>query len=404
MTVEEQLRALCDHLDEQQEPVTTEEIIGERGLAPFSGDTMPGHGGWRLAGVLAVAAAIVVVIAGWLMTSGNDTTGLVPADRPSGSTPSPSSPTTSATFVSPRNGFSVQYPDNAESTVTPATTLLGWSFSQQVDEGFDVVDTGAAAVFRGASADAVTDGPEDAPTDEPINEFYVSEDVMPGGCDVPPSRQGEIIIDGQPGRFAECPNHIEATVAFGGRHYVFTLSHDRPDARAVFEAFASTIDLTPETAVNFPPMYETFVSPTYGYSSDYWPRGRPEPAAQNWDPDGQPVEDINFDARFDAHETGFYAYFEAASTPIPEEVSIDEWVDTYATPRSVGSCGIPRSEQEEIVVDGQRGRKAECADHSEATVVAGGRLYLFIGPNDERGWFDAWIATIELTPETAAVS
>jgi hypothetical protein len=400
MTVEEQLRALCDHLDEQQAPVTTEEIIGERGLETFSGDTVPGRGGRRLAGVLAVAAAIVVVIAGWLMTSGDDTVEMVPADRPSSSAPSPTSATTSATFVSPRNGFSVQYPDSAESTVTPATTGLGWSFSQKVDEGFDVVDTGAAAVFRGAS---LTAGPEEAPIDERIDELLSSEDVLPGGCGVPRSRQVEIIIDGQPGRFAECPNRIEATVVFGGRLYVFTLSHDRPDAGAVFEAFASTIDLTPETAVLFPPMYETFVSPTYGYSSDYWPRGRPEPASQHWDPDDQPVEDINFDARFDAHETGFYAYFEAASTSIPEEVSIDEWVDTYVTPRSAGGCGIPRSEQKEIVVDGQPGWKAEC-EHSEATVVAGGRLYLFIGPNDERRWFDAWIATIELTPETAAVS
>jgi hypothetical protein len=52
--------------------------------------------------------------------------------------------------------------------------------------------------------------------------------------------------------------------------------------------------------------------------------------------------------------------------------------------------------------DGHAGRIAEC-DRSEATVVAGGRRYLCTGPADDRGWFDAWIATIDLTPETAAV-
>ena len=49
---------------------------------------------------------------------------------------------------------------------------------------------------------------------------------------------------------------------------------------------------------------------------------------------------------------------------------------------------------------------AECQDQVEATVVAGGRLYLFTllsDRNDARAWFDAWIATVDLTPETATV-
>ena len=43
---------------------------------------------------------------------------------------------------------------------------------------------------------------------------------------------------------------------------------------------------------------------------------------------------------------------------------------------------------------------------SAATVVAGGRLYLFTmlhQRSDARAFFDAWVATIDLTPETAAV-
>jgi hypothetical protein len=338
--------------------------------------------------MLAVAAAIVVVIAGWLMTSGDDTVEMVPADQPPSSAQSPSigSESTSVTFVSPRNGFSIKYPNRGEGTVTPATQL--WGFSQQVDDSFDVIDTGLDAVVKVASVD----------------EYLSNDTFFPDGCGVPRSRQDEITIDGQSGRIAECPNGIEATVVAGGRLYVFILMHDRSDARAVFDALIATVDLTPETAVEFPAMATTFVSPTYGYSFKYHDRGGLQTATEIWDAGNQaPIEIFGWDPRFDGVETGLAAYFEAASTPIPDGVSIDEWVDTSITPRSAGGCGTPRSEQEEIVVDGQPGRKAEC-DHSEATVVVGGRVYLFIGPNDDRHWFDGWITTIELTPETAAVS
>ena len=46
----------------------------------------------------------------------------------------------------------------------------------------------------------------------------------------------------------DCPDEIEATVVAGGRLCLFTPLHDRSDARAVFEAFAATIDLRPEDA------------------------------------------------------------------------------------------------------------------------------------------------------------
>ncbi len=61
---------------------------------------------------------------------------------------------------------------------------------------------------------------------------------------------------------------------------------------------------------------------------------------------------------------------------------------------------MPLSQQAENTIEGQSGRIAEC-DHSEATVVAGGLLNLFNGPADDRGWFDAWVDTIDLIPETA---
>jgi len=148
----------------------------------------------------------------------------------------------------------------------------------------------------------------------------------------------------------------------------------------------------------------TFVSPTNGFSLEYVDRGL-EPASGLWDP----VNDNHSDAGFDVVETGFSAYFMAASTPIPDGVSIDRWVDEYVSPggwlQRPGRCGLPHSQQEAITIDGQSGRISECANRIEATVVAGGRLYLFTllhSRADARALFDAWIATIHLRPEAAA--
>jgi hypothetical protein len=174
----------------------------------------------------------------------------------------------------------------------------------------------------------------------------------------------------------------------------------QPDGPSVGGPSASP---SPAKTPDFPAMTTTFVSPSYGYSFKYLDRGGLAPATELWDPGNQPVEDRNLDKRFDAVETGLAAYFEAASTVIPDGVSIDDWVDEYITPVAAGGCNMPRGKQAEITIDGQPGRIAEC-DHSEATVVAGGRLYLFIGSGQsirDTGWFDAWIATIDLRPEDA---
>src|SRR5690606_21227807 len=98
-------------------------------------------------------------------------------------------------------------------------------------------------------------------------------------------------------------------------------------------------------------------------------------------------------------------YFQAASAPIPEGVSIDAWVDEDVMAKMTRSCGVPRREQAEITIDGRPARLAECSHRVEATVVDGGRLYLFVVSDDRRdtrAHFDAWIATIDLTPDTAA--
>lgn len=325
-------------------------------------------------------------------------------------------PERTTTFVSPRNAFSVEHPEGA--TVTPAERA--WERGEQLVDGFDVVEVGPRTVFRGTSTAfpgdlaCLDDNYEEIPCgsttdweqrrdrlDERIDRD-LSED-LPGGCGTPRRRQAKITVDGHPGRVAACMNHVEATVVFGGRLYVFTLSHDGGDARSVFDAFAATIDLTPETALDFPPLTTTFNSPLHGYSFGFLDRGGLTPAAQPWDPVDRP-ERVDFDDRFDAVETGLSAYFEAASTPMPDGVSIDEWVDEHITRTSAGTCGVPRGQQAEVTIDGQPGRIAECRNQIEASVTAGGRLYLFVlrhDRDDARAVLDAWLLTIELTPETA---
>jgi hypothetical protein len=344
--------------------------------------------------VRVATAAVLVIAVGALAMN------LVPRQQDGASVGGPSPwpsaslasdfPLLTQSFVSPRNGFSMHHPDGV--TLTPAKQLLG--FSAEVDDGFDVVETGLAAVFKAASTGRDFEGAGS------IDE-YLSDDVLPGGCGVPRTQQATITIDGQSGRVSECPNRVEATVVAGGRLYVFAMVHSRPDARAFFDAWIFTVDLTPETAVDVPAMTITFVSPTYGYSYKFH-RGGPTPATERWDPDD---ETVDFADRFDTVVTGNAAYLQSASTPIPDGVSIDDWVDQFVTPKLAGGCSVPRSLQAEITIDGESGKIAECQDQIEATVVAGGRLYLFtLGHNrsDARAFFDAWMATIDLTPETAA--
>ena len=78
---------------------------------------------------------------------------------------------------------------------------------------------------------------------------------------------------------------IEATVVAGGRLYLFTLLHDRTDARAVFDAFAATIDLTPETAVELPgPDDDLRLADLRLLLQVSRPRVGSQPATELWDP------------------------------------------------------------------------------------------------------------------------
>lgn len=350
--------------------------------------------------------------------------GSLPTPSPTGDEAPSSSPSSSPaqvldfaaltqTFVSPRNGFSIKHPERV--AITPATQLLSFN-DEQVDDGFDVIETGLSAVFKGASTgipdmvNGFVAGSDGVSIDE-----WVDEHISAGGCGGPRSQQAETTIDGLTGRIAECPSEIEVTVFAGGRIYQFRLLHDRSDARAVFDAFVATIDLTPETAVDVPNLTTLFVSPTYGYSFKYLDRGEGTltPAEEVWDPVNQPpIDDLDSSGaqyleQFDVVETGLAAVFMSASTEIPDGALTDEWVDAAVVKYLPAGCYVPRSEQAQIPIDGQSGTISEdCPNKVVATVVADGRLYLFILSHDRtdgRAFFDVFAATIDLRPEEAAM-
>ena len=155
----------------------------------------------------------------------------------------------------------------------------------------------------------------------------------------------------------------------------------------------------------------TFVSPINGYSFKYFDRrGGFEPATELWDPANDPSPVEGRVDEFDVVETGHGAFFMSASTKIPEGVSVDEWIDEAVGKYLSPGCYGPRSEQEPITIDGEPGRIShECFADVTATAVKDGRLYLFMMAHsaptrpEARHVFEAWIDTIELTPETAEV-
>ena len=88
--------------------------------------------------------------------------------------------------------------------------------------------------------------------------------------------------------------------------YLFKLRNARGDARAAFDAFAATIGLTRETAVDFPNLTTTFVSPTYGYSIGNIDRGG-RTGDPVWDPANQQRSQPETHDRFDFVDTGYGA-------------------------------------------------------------------------------------------------
>ena len=150
-------------------------------------------------------------------------------------------PELTGTHVSTFNGFSVGHPEDA--TIDPATEPWDPRLVDQNYENYDFAHTDTFGSFGGSST-AIPDGVSiDAWVDQELDHD------QPGGCAVPRTEMPQITIDGQPGRVWEgCPGEVAATVVVDGRLYFFTLFGETGVSRAVFDAYASTIDLRPDEA------------------------------------------------------------------------------------------------------------------------------------------------------------
>jgi hypothetical protein len=195
---------------------------------------------------LATAVVVAVLVVGAAVLFGNKLlpsggVGGTPSVAPT-STPTPVLSMTK-TFTSVNNGFAVGYP--ADATVQPATSLW-WPpdlRARAQSTGFDYILLAGFPTFRAASAVA----PDGVVIDDWIDSYMTTA----GDSDCNPRRATlpETTIDGQAGRIrTTCPGEVEATVVVGRRAYLFTLFSDSPDRKAMFDAFAATIDLRPEGA------------------------------------------------------------------------------------------------------------------------------------------------------------
>ena len=196
---------------------------------------------------LATAVVVAVLVVGAAVLFGNK---FLPSGGVGGTpsiTPTPTgTPVLSMTktFVSVNNGYAVGYP--ADATVQPATSLWWPPMLGHGDQStaFDYILLAGFPTFRAASAVA----PDGVVIDDWIDSYYmVTADY--NTCNPRRSTLPGVTIDGQAGRIrTTCPNEVEATVVVGRRAYMFTLFSTSPDRKAMFDAFAATIDLRPEGA------------------------------------------------------------------------------------------------------------------------------------------------------------
>jgi hypothetical protein len=205
-----------------------------------------GASAWQsIAAVLAVAVGLAIV-------------GLIVRDRGNVGEPSPVVhagllPPLSETFVSTRNGFSIQYP--AGWHVVPATT--SWregAFVTIASPAYDNLSREGVARILIASQRLAADLTEE--------ERLVAPRVV--RCDGDPSTWPRLAIDGESGylsgagcttpadngRFAERDVSFHALVFSGGRFYMISLNGDVE--LADFKALLATIRLDPSSAIDPP--------------------------------------------------------------------------------------------------------------------------------------------------------
>lgn len=157
-------------------------------------------------------------------------------------------------------------------------------------------------------------------------------------------------------------------------------------------------------AAALPQFTETFVSTFNGFSIGHPLDAEIDPATVIW----EPLTEANDGFDFVVSDT--LGYFRGASVQAPDGVTIDDdWIDQEVLGVRPGGCAEPRSTLPEITIDGQPARiqtQTACPGEIDATVVVGRRVYEFTFQSDRsdiREIYDAYVSTIDLRPEDAAL-
>jgi hypothetical protein len=206
---------------------------------------------------------------------------------------------------------------------------------------------------------------------------------------------------------------------------VYSVTAWRPDndpsvaefggGRKLVEAFVSTMTLRPAgPAPEASPaaLTQTFTSDLYGYAigfpSTFWTATAGTvlwvpgvtPGTEGWSDTFLPPSTING--------------FRAASAIVPAGVTtLDDPRIQDITDYRAGECGPASSTLGDILIDGQTGKVRFSCEEIEATVFVGDRMYLFtlfldtVPPyttSGGRALFEAMMASVQLTPETAELA
>jgi hypothetical protein len=233
-----------------------------------------------------------------------------------------------------------------------------------------------------------------------------------------------ITMDGHPASSLAGPTEDSRVFALiNDRIYIVTAW--RPDndpsvaefggGRRLVEAYVSTMTLRPSgpaPEASPPALTQTFTSDLYGYTisfpSTFWTATAGTalwvpgvtPGTVGWSDTFLPPSTING--------------FRAASAIVPAGVTtLDDPRIQNITAYGGGECGPASSTLGDIVIDGQTGKVRFSCEEIEATVFVGGRMYLFTLFLDTlppyttaggRALFEAMIASVQLTPETAELA
>jgi hypothetical protein len=378
----------------------------------------------RLAALIAIVA--IAGVGAVILTTGRSSTPPTPSESPIVS--AAPSPTTGAgrtddwiAYTSERYGFDIKrHPEFVE---TPATTYWDIAdadvFPAPGTEDFYFANAGAGDGL-GVRVSAWSWAVEPGTSLDTFIEAYCTESGGSTCATILDTAQPATTLDGDEGvSIAGFNLDSQVFVLVDDRVYIVTAWRTDNDpsvvpfggGRQLVEDFASTMTLRPAGPapdVPAPALPGSFTSERYGYSidfpEDFWTATG---AAELWAPGTE--QDLWSDTFLPPSTNNG---FRAASAVIPTGVIVDDWIAENVTgvPGDGGECAPVRATLGDIVIYGQTGKVRMSCEEIEATLVLDDRLYLFTlfldvgAPYDiagSRALFEAMMATVTLTPETA---